>query len=90
MRIRYVGKQPILLGQKFVYQDEVHSVTERQLAALRAQYDPALFVLLDALVTPELLSADNNNEVQAAPAEDAENLSNQTETRKPRRRRKAD
>ena len=43
MKFRYVGKQPILVGHKFIYQDEVHTVTAAQWATLQAQYGAALF-----------------------------------------------
>lgn len=87
VKFRYTGKQPILVGHKFIYQDEVHNVTAAQWAMLQAQYDSALFVLLTAPITKELLSDDNNNGTQGAGAEGdpGQNLNNQTE--KPRKRR---
>ena len=90
VQFRYTGKQPILVGHKFIYQGEVHRVTPAQWASLQAQYDSARFVLLTAPITKELLSADNNNETQGAGAEGdpAPNLNNQTE-KKPRKRAKA-
>lgn len=90
VQFRYTGKQPILVGHKFIYQDEVHNVTAAQWATLQAQYNSARFVLLTAPITKELLSADNNNETQGAGALSApvQDLNNQTE-KKPRKRGKA-
>ena len=90
VKFRYTGKQPILVGHKFIYQGEVHQVTPAQWATLQAQYNSALFVLLTAPITKELLSADNNNETQGTGAlsAPAQNLNNQTE-KKPRKRAKA-
>jgi len=91
VKVKYLGKQPILIGHKFAYQGEVHSVTAAQWATLQAQYDSALFVLLTAPVTKELLSSDNNNEAQGVGTEGdpAQNLNNQTEKPAKRRRAKA-
>ena len=79
MKVKYLGKQPILIGHKFAYQGEVHTVTAGQWTQIQAQHDVALFQVLDHVMPvskPAPLSPDSGA---------GENLNNQTE--KPRRRR---
>jgi len=45
VKFRYTGKQPILVGHKFIYQGEVHRVTPAQWAVLVARHGAALTLL---------------------------------------------
>ena len=100
VKVKYLGKQPILVGHKFIYQDEVHSVTAAQLAALQARHGAALFQTdapAVAKANPEqglvtLYAAELRVHELLAPDETLAgapaNLNNQTE-KKPRKRAKA-
>lgn len=100
VKFRYTGKQPILVGHKFIYQGEVHRVTPAQWAMLVARHGAALTALdqskrvepsSNSTASEEPSSArvgdDYPNGMQAATDEStaAVNLNNQTE--KPRKRR---
>ena len=95
VQFRYTGKQPILVGHKFIYQGEVHRVTPAQWAVLVARHGAVLTLLYQTGVAAEEPFAPrvgdaHPNGMQAAADESAAavNLNNQTE-KKPRKRGKA-
>lgn len=87
IKFRYTGKQPILVGHKFIYQDEVHNVTAAQLAALQAQHGAALFQT-DAPAVAEASPPKTPDTSDPTTSDLPTNLNNQTE-KKPRKRAKA-
>lgn len=93
VQFRYTGKQPILVGHKFIYQGEVHRVTPAQWAVLVARHGAALTALDQTGAAAEFaprIDDDPPHGMQAAADESAAavNLNNQTE-KKPRKRSKA-
>ena len=90
VQFRYTGKQPILVGHKFIYQGEVHRVTPAQWAVLVARHGAALEQTGAAAAFAPKVGDDPPHGMQAAADESAAavNLNNQTE-KKPRKRAKA-
>ena len=87
VKFRYTGKQPILVGHKFIYQGEVHRVTPAQWAVLVARHGAALFQT-DAPGAASAVPTKTPGPPDPTTSDGPTNLNNQTE-KKPRKRAKA-